>query len=129
MKKGKILLAEENKSAALAITKMLKNKIEHLDLAKNVEELMKKYQSTHYDLILLNTRLEDSLEATRKIRALEFAFNGKFTPIIGLFSEWVEDKNFRSAIYRKYFKAGMNDVFPQAMTKEDIDKMLEKYIL
>ena len=129
MKKGRILLAEENQNAASAIAKMLKNKIVYLDLAKNVQELMRKYQSTYYDFILLNTWLEDSLEVTRKIRNLEFAFNGKFTPIIGLFSEWVEDKDFRSGIYRKYFKAGMNDVFPQPLTKEDMDKILEKYIL
>jgi hypothetical protein len=85
--------------------------------------------NNNYDFILLNTWLEDSLDVTRKIRALEFTFNGKFTPIIGLFSEWVEDKNFRFAVYRKYFKAGMNDVLPEALTQEDIGKILEKYIL
>ena len=128
MKKGRILLAEENKIAALAIAEILKDKVEQLDLANNVQELMQKYQSSHYDFILLNTWLEDSLEITREIRAQEAAINGKFTPIIGLFSEWEEDKNLRVVAYRKYLKAGMNDVFSRSLTEEDIDKILEKYI-
>ena len=130
MKKGRILLAEENRLSVLAITNMLNNKIECLDWVSNSKKLIQKYQSEQqYDLILLNTWLENSLGITRKIRAREAAPNGKFTPIIGLFSEWVEDKHFRSAIYRQYFKAGMNDVFPQTLTNDDIDKILEKYIL
>lgn len=129
MKKGRILLAEENESEALTIAGMLKGKIERLDWVRNIEELMQKYQSTHYDFILLNTWLEDSLEVTREIHTQESAFNDKFTPIIGLFSEWEEDKSLRAVAYRKYFKAGMNDVFSQPLTEEDIDKILEKYIL
>lgn len=128
MKKCRILLVEENEVAALDIAGMLKDKIDQLDLARNVQELMQKYQSTHYDFILLNTWLECSLEVTREIRAQESGFNGKFTPIIGLFSEWEEDKNIRAIAYRKYFKAGMNDVFSRPLTEEDVDKILEKYI-
>ncbi len=128
MKKCRILLVEENKGATFAIVEMLKNKVEQFDWAKNVQELMQKYQSTHYDFILLNTWLEDSLEVIREIRAQESGFNGKFTPIIGLFADWEEDRSLRAAVYRKHLKAGMNDIFSQPLTEEDIDKILEKYI-
>jgi len=53
MKKGTILLAGESSLSALAIAGMLRGKIERLDLAGNVKELMQHYQSKHYDLILL----------------------------------------------------------------------------
>jgi len=33
------------------------------------------------------------------------------TPIIGIFSEWVEDDSLLSNEYRKYFGAGMNEFF------------------
>ncbi len=95
MKKIRVLLAEENESVAVVIAGMLKGKIEQLDWVRNAKKLMQKYQSAHYDFILLNTWLEDSLEAIRDIRAQEALFNGKFMPIIGLFSEWGEDKNLR----------------------------------
>lgn len=128
MKKGKILLGEENSLSAIAMVSMLKGRNVELDLARNVQELMQKYHSTHYDLILLHTWLDCSLEVAQEIRAEEAALNGKFTPIMGIFASWVEDEESTAREYKKYYEAGMNDVFSQPITAENIDEILEKYI-
>jgi CheY-like chemotaxis protein len=124
---GKILLAEKNSSAAMEIIFMLRARGCKVDRATDGKMVLEMYQADHYDLILMNTWLPDktSMEITCAIRAQEAIPNGKFTPIIGIFSD--TGKN-TPVSYKKYFRAGMNDVLPQPLSAEILDRILEKYL-
>ena len=127
MRKISILLAEDNDIAAMAISFMLEKKFCTVNRAANSHAAWEKYQHNYYDLILINTMLpESSIELTRKIRKAEAEINGRMTPIVGIYSEPLgEEKN----PYRKYFCIGMNDVYPQPITYQHINSILEKYLL
>ena len=128
MRKINILWAEENEATAMALSGILKNKVDHLDIVNNAKAVLKKYLIAHYDLILINTWMEDSLELICKIREHEASQNIKFTPMVGIFSDWEQDKNLLIFAQQKYLLAGMSETYTQALTKKDIDDILKKYV-
>jgi CheY-like chemotaxis protein len=126
VKKIHILLAEANHVTAMAVAWRFEKRACRVERVTTSEEVWEKYQSTSYDLILINTMLPNSLEIVRKIREAETKLNGKMTPIIGIYSGSSRDKKSQS---QKCFRAGMNDVFILPLRLQDRDKIFERYLL
>ena len=82
----RILLAEDSPDNVLLVKTFLKATPYRLDVADNGREALRRWQTTAYDLILMDVQMPemDGHTATRRIRAQERATQRAHTPIIAL---------------------------------------------
>ena len=122
----RILLAEDieiNREIVLSLLEPLEPEI---DCAENGREALKMYSENpeRYDLIFMDIQMPemDGLEATRNIRSLDSAPEGKAVPIIAMTANV-----FRTEI-EKCLDAGMNDHVGKPLEFEKVLEKLRKYL-
>jgi signal transduction histidine kinase/ActR/RegA family two-component response regulator len=121
----RILLAEDVEINREIVLELLKPLQLEIDCAVNGTEAVKMFtaQGGKYDLIFMDLQMPemDGLEATRRIRALDFP-NAKEVPIIAMtanvFREDVEE----------CLKAGMNDHIGKPLDIDNVLKKLTSYL-
>ena len=120
IRRGTILLCEDNELNQRLIKAIFIEKGFIIDLAENGEKGLKLARNNRYDLILMDLQmpLMDGYEATRLIRQ-EIKTN---IPIIALTA------NFMLSEKEKCMKIGMNDYLPKPFAKEDLLKMVNFWI-
>lgn len=117
-----ILLAEDNSTNRLIISKFLE-KLEHnVDFAENGMQAVEMHAQKHYDLILMDIQMPimGGYEATRKIRLLKKQ-NSK-VPIIALTAHAMKEAK------KKCIEAGMDDYITKPVNKETLVRMIRKYL-
>jgi PAS domain S-box-containing protein len=119
----RILLAEDNLINQKVATKQLEKLGYSVDCVLNGKEALVKINSTQFDLVLMDMQMPemDGLEATEAIRASET--NGQRIPIIALTA------NAMRSDQEKCLAAGMDDYMSKPFNKEQLKRIIEKYIM
>jgi signal transduction histidine kinase/CheY-like chemotaxis protein/streptogramin lyase len=117
-----ILIAEDNKVNQKVLSKMLIRLGSTSDIAENGKIAVEMAKTGVYDAILMDCQMPemDGLEATAAIRRLGAARSD--IPIIGVTANAFPEERV------KCIDAGMNDYLAKPVTKDDLDKMLQRWI-
>lgn len=120
----KLLIAEDNRTNQLVVTRMLKNSGFDITIAANGLEAVECYQEVLPDIILMDMMMPvmDGVEATMKIRALESQLNGASCPIIALTANALE------AHKEKCLAAGMDDFLSKPINKKALLESIDKWV-
>ena len=116
----RILVAEDNNTNRLVVTRMLERQGHHVDAVANGQEAIDAISGIPYDLILMDMMMPevDGLAATRAIRRLDIAAAG--VPIIGLTANaMIEDKEACLA-------AGMNAFLTKPINARQLGEAIAK---
>ncbi len=117
-----ILIAEDNKVNQKVLSKMLTRLGCGSDIAENGKLAVEMAQTRAYDAILMDCQMPemDGLEATAAIRRLGAPWSD--LPIIGVTANAFPEERV------KCLDAGMNDYLAKPVAKDDLDKMLQRWI-
>ena len=120
---GRILLVEDSRDNQLLIQTYLKQTAHHIDLAENGQIAVDKFQSGHYDVVLMDMQMPvmDGLEATRLIREWERHEGVGKTPIIALTALALKQEAV------KIFEAGCNAHMTKPIKKATLLDILSAY--
>ncbi len=101
----KILVAEDNEINQVAISSLLKSNYCEVDIANDGVEVIEKWKTNKYDLILMDIQMPriNGMEATKKIREIETKSNLENMPIIALTAYAMPED------IKKFLKAGVDD--------------------
>jgi CheY-like chemotaxis protein len=118
----KILLAEDILVNQKVAVKILENIGHQVDVAINGKKAVEAFQNLHYDMILMDCQMPemDGYDATKEIRAL--GGRGEIVPIIALTANAMDGDR------QKCLDAGMNDHLSKPFKKEDILKLVDKWL-
>ena len=113
----RVLVAEDNHTNRLVVTRMLENQGHRVDGAGNGLEAVEAVRTIPYDLILMDMMMPemDGLTATREIRAM-----GAEVPIIGLTA------NVQTADKDACFEAGMNGFLAKPITGQKLNDAIRQ---
>ncbi len=119
----RILLVEDSRDNQLLIQTYLKQTAHHIDLAENGQIAVDKFQSGHYDVVLMDMQMPvmDGLEATRLIREWERHEGVGKTPIIALTALALKQEA------AKIFEAGCNAHMTKPIKKATLLDILSAY--
>lgn len=123
--KAKILLIEDNEINQKLTVKILNNAGFTCDVASDGSKGVKAYESTPYDLILMDCQMPvmDGYEATRKIRQIENnSQNNKQIPIIALTADVLGE------VVNKCYSSGMNDYISKPVMAEKLIEIIKKHL-
>ncbi len=89
----KILVAEDAADNRLVISSFLRHEPYKLDFALNGKEVIEKFKSSSYDIVLMDMQMPevDGFAATRSIRESEKSNGGRHTPIVALTASVLEE--------------------------------------
>ncbi len=124
LKHFNLLIVEDDSVNQLVLSRMLKDKGYHIDLACNGLEALVYYQRNQYDLILMDIQMPemDGVEATKQIRELEQKYHKKRTPIIALTAYALQgDKE-------KFLALGLDEYVPKPIQMDKLFYSIEKMI-
>jgi two-component system, sensor histidine kinase and response regulator len=118
----KILLAEDNKVNQQLAVRLLEKLGHHVETANNGEEALAAYESTRFDLILMDVQMPkmDGFKATGAIRAKEATQGGR-TPIIAVTAHAMKGDR------EKCIAAGMDDYLTKPLRFADLADLLRMY--
>ncbi|TNJ45939.1 response regulator [Phaeobacter sp. B1627] len=110
----KILVAEDNRTNQVVVTRMLENENVEITIAANGEEAVEMYRNRKPDLVLMDMMMpvKDGLEATEEIRRVETAASAPRVPIIALTANALE--SHRTACR----EVGMDDFLSKPIRKQ-----------
>lgn len=116
-----VLLAEDNKTNQLVAKGLLKSIGYQIEIVDNGVDVISKLDEKHYDLILMDVQMPvlDGLEATQKIRDLEFKPGQPI--IIAMTANAMEEDRDRC------IEAGMNDYLSKPVKRDEIIEKIEKW--
>ncbi len=112
-----VLMAEDNRTNQLVVSRMLKNAPIDLVLAANGLEAVNLFKRNRPDIILMDMMMPvmDGLQATEEIRELEAASGfGEHTPIIALTANALQSHK------DKCLAVGMNDFLSKPISKKSL---------
>ena len=118
----KLLLVEDNAVNQRVAALMLEDAGYRCDIVANGRDAVKLYQTTRYDLILMDCQMPemDGYEATAAIRAIE---NGeRHIPIVALTAHAMQGDR------EKCLAAGMDDYMQKPMRREELVAALERWL-
>ena len=122
----RVLICEDNPINMKVAQSIMKNFGFEVDVAENGTEAINKFIHVNYDLILMDCMMPevDGYDATRRIREIERGNNkvGKKVIIFALTANIGEDEK------AKCRQCGMDDHIGKPFRKEDIMKLIEKYL-
>ncbi|MDF3820696.1 ATP-binding protein [Leptospira sp. 96542] len=121
-----ILLAEDSEENVFLIKTFFRKYPIHLHIAYNGKEAIEKYQSQHFDLILMDMQMPivDGIEAIKQIRSIEKSKlipTSRSIPIIGL------SANVQKEDIRKSFFAGATSYITKPVKRYDLLKVIYFY--
>ncbi|NVK13753.1 MAG: response regulator [Rhodobacteraceae bacterium] len=118
----KLLLAEDNRTNQLVVTKMLKDAPLDITIAKNGIEAVAQFRAERPDIVLMDMMMPemDGLEATTEMRRIEAAGGGK-CPIVALTA------NALQAHREKCLEAGMDDFLSKPINKKALTDAISKW--
>lgn len=122
---GKVLLVEDNAVNQIVAKAILEKFGLTPDIAVDGQEAIHQLEKQPYDLILMDCQMPvlDGFEATQKIRVIEKENNlQQHVPIVALTA------NAHSKDKDRCFDVGMDDYLPKPIVKEDLYRILEKYL-
>jgi CheY-like chemotaxis protein/anti-sigma regulatory factor (Ser/Thr protein kinase) len=116
-----VLVAEDNKTNELLLTRVLKSEGVQYTVTRNGQEALDHFLQHSYDLVLMDVQMPvlDGLTATKRIR--EFEGDGRRTPIIAL-TAGASEKNLQHAL-----EAGMDDLLSKPYTRDQFCALLLRW--
>jgi len=120
----RILLAEDSPEVSWIIRKFLESPDCHVDLVHDGGVAVDLFRIADYDLVLMDIQMPnfDGYWATREIRTWEREHQVPRTPIIALTAFPREEDP------QKSLRAGLDGYLVKPVTKEDLRKVVEKYL-
>ncbi len=121
----RILLTEDNKINQMASIEILKNLgLKNVTLAENGKQAFEMICKNSYDIVLMDIQMPimDGYQATRKIREMETQKQLNRVPIIA------QTANAMKGDKEKCFKAGMDDYISKPINKNELIKMLHRWL-
>lgn len=118
-----ILLAEDNLVNQKLAVGILEKSGHRITIAENGKEAIEMYQSTTYDVILMDVQMPicDGLEATRQIRELEQSTNSHI-PIIAMTAHAMPGDRQRC------LDAGMDEYLTKPIRRQQLEEQLNKLL-
>ncbi len=121
---GKKILIAEDSSVILNLTKkILMQQRYEIDAAKDGEEVLRKLETTNYDLILMDINIPkmDGMECAKRIRALEDKSKSS-TPIFAITGN---AKNYSAD---DFSAVGINEFLQKPINFDQLVNLAAKYI-
>ncbi|HET6842955.1 MAG TPA: response regulator [Candidatus Angelobacter sp.] len=122
----RVLLVEDNPVNQMLVTRLLRKKGHLVEVAGNGHEALSALQKEGYDLVFMDVQMPemDGLEATAAIREQERQRGEEHTlPIIALTAHAMKGDQDRC------LAAGMNGYLSKPIRPEELDAILQKYLL
>ncbi|QAX31983.1 response regulator [Leisingera sp. NJS204] len=119
----KVLLAEDNRTNQLVVTKMLKDAPLKISVAKNGVEAVAQFQAERPDLVLMDMMMPemDGIEATAEMRRIEAETGGRKCPIVALTANALQSHR------EKCLEAGMDDFLSKPINKKALNEAVSKW--
>ena len=119
---GTILIAEDNQTNQLIISRMLEKMGLKFHIAANGKEVLAALRLNMFDLVLMDCQMPemDGYEATREIRKLEWT--SKNIPIIALTANAVVGDA------KMCIEAGMNEFLTKPIKRQTLEAVLRSYL-
>ena len=123
-RRKKLLIAEDNRTNQLVVTRMLKHEGFDITIAANGEEAVACYKRERPDIVLMDMMMPvmDGVEATMKIREFESEAHLNSCPIVALTANALE------AHKEKCLAAGMDDFLSKPINKKSLLGSLAKWV-
>ncbi len=122
--KGKVLVAEDNKTNQMLITILLSEYGIDYVMAEDGLEALKEFQNGSFDLVLMDNNMPNmsGIEATEKILAYEHEMKLPFTPIIALTANaTTEDRE-------RFLSSGMDGFLAKPLDVSELETVLNLYL-
>lgn len=119
----KVLLAEDNRTNQLVVTKMLKDAPLDIAIAQNGAEAVAMFQDSPPDIVLMDMMMPemDGLEATAEMRRIEAETGRGSCPIVALTANALQSHQ------EKCLRAGMNDFLSKPINKKALSNTIRKW--
>lgn len=119
----KLLLAEDNRTNQLVVTKMLKNAPLDISIARNGLEAVAQFEAARPDIVLMDMMMPemDGLEATAEMRRIEAENGGSKCPIVALTANALQSHR------EKCLQAGMDDFLSKPINKKALTEAISKW--
>ncbi|MEN0039436.1 MAG: ATP-binding protein [Cellvibrio sp.] len=120
----KILVAEDYEGNIIAVLDYLQSEGCDVVIAKNGEIAVKYYQSTNFDIILMDVQMPrmDGLTATRIIKEMETKSKKRPTPILGMTANALKEDRDRC------MAAGMDDYISKPMRLDELSTKIKRLV-
>jgi signal transduction histidine kinase/DNA-binding response OmpR family regulator len=122
----KVLLAEDNRTNQLVVTKMLKDAPLEISIAQNGLEAVEMFREERPDIVLMDMMMPemDGIEATAEMRKIELESGAvSKCPIVALTANALQSHE------EKCLMAGMNDFLSKPINKKALSYTIEKWTL
>ncbi|MCB4457968.1 response regulator [Leisingera sp. McT4-56] len=118
-----VLLAEDNRTNQLVVTKMLKDAPLEISIAKNGMEAVAQFRSARPDIVLMDMMMPemDGIEATAEMRRIEAESGSRKTPIVALTANALQTHR------EKCLQAGMDDFLSKPINKKALTEAISKW--
>ena len=125
IKCSRVLLAEDNMINQKVVLHMLDKLGCITDTVTNGDGAVKALEMNEYDLVLMDCQMPemDGFEATTKVRAVDSNVKNRKIPIIALTA------NAMKGDKEKCIQAGMDDYLSKPLRKDELVKVLSKWLL
>ncbi|KIC09685.1 chemotaxis protein CheY [Leisingera sp. ANG-M1] len=119
----KVLLAEDNRTNQLVVTKMLKDAPLEISIARNGIEAVAQFQDQRPDIVLMDMMMPemDGIEATAEMRRIEAESGSGKCPIVALTA------NVLTSHREKCLAAGMDDFLSKPINKKALSDAICKW--
>jgi PAS domain S-box-containing protein len=119
----RLLLADDSEDNVFLVQSYLRNSGSSLDVAENGEIAVQKFQSGHYDLVLMDLQMPrmDGYIATQQIRNWEREHDSKPVPIIALSAYALQSEIDKSR------EAGCTAYLTKPIFRQDLVEAIEQY--
>ncbi|WP_333847744.1 response regulator [Phaeobacter italicus] len=120
----KLLLAEDNKTNQLVVTRMLKSAPIEVIVASNGEDAVDLFKAHRPDIVLMDMMMpqKDGIEATGDIRALEASRNWPRCPVVALTANALQSHK------EQCLAAGMDDFLSKPIKKQELLDAVTKWV-
>lgn len=122
--RGRVLLAEDNETAAVVVRAMLAHLGVEIVHAADGAAAVELFQQMNPDVVIMDNQMPflDGIEATRRIRAWEQEKKRNPVPIIGTTADAFEEDR------RRCLEAGMTGYLAKPFYKEQLRSLLSNYL-
>jgi len=120
----KVLVAEDYEGNIIAVLDYLQSEGCEVIVAKNGEIAVKYFQSSNFDIILMDVQMPrmDGLTATRIIKEMETKSNRHPTPILGMTANALKEDRERC------LAAGMDDYISKPMRLDELSGKIKRLV-